>query len=143
MQEPDLVAQLFDMFESLKNAMSRGLAAGGTSGLTPLEINILELAEAMPGCTQRALVEAARKDKGQMARLLRQLENRGFLEKEPDPENRRQNMLRVTPAARPFIAASREVRQTIDAAATRTLGPEQREQLGALVARMRNVLDEV
>lgn len=68
--------------------------------LTPLEARVLGFFARSPGATQRDLAEHSGRDKGQVARLVNGLRERGWLEAEADPEDRRVTRLRLSAAAR-------------------------------------------
>lgn len=66
-------------------------------GLGPLHLRALCLCQRNPGAPQQQLVQALGRDKGQMARLIRDLEERGLLLRTPDERDRRVWLLTVTP----------------------------------------------
>lgn len=76
---------------------ARMLAADAEEGLGPLHLHALCLCQRSPGATQQQLVQAMGRDKGQMARLIRELEDRQLLLRTPDASDRRVWRLSVTP----------------------------------------------
>ena len=67
------------------------------SGLGPLHMHALCLCQQQPGAPQQALVQALGRDKGQMARLIRDLEDHGLLTRSTDERDRRVWRLYLTP----------------------------------------------
>lgn len=67
------------------------------AGLGPLHMHALCLCQQQPGAPQQALVQALGRDKGQMARLIRDLEDHGLLTRSTDERDRRVWRLYLTP----------------------------------------------
>lgn len=76
---------------------ARMLAADIEQGLGPLHLHALCLCQRSPGATQQQLVQSMGRDKGQMARLIRELEDRQLLVRTPDERDRRVWRLSLTP----------------------------------------------
>ena len=57
-------------------------------GLTPNEVRVLMYVGRHPGRTQRDLVDHSHMDKAQLARMLAQLQEQGWLDREPDARDR-------------------------------------------------------
>jgi DNA-binding MarR family transcriptional regulator len=76
---------------------ARMLAADVEQGLGPLHLHALCLCQRSPGATQQQLVQSMGRDKGQMARLIRELEDRQLLVRTPDERDRRVWRLSLTP----------------------------------------------
>ncbi len=77
----------------LKNRMQGEAVAG----LGPLHMHALCLCQLQPGTPQQVLVQTLGRDKGQMARLIRDLEDHGLLTRSTDERDRRVWRLHVTP----------------------------------------------
>ncbi|MGK5079983.1 MarR family winged helix-turn-helix transcriptional regulator [Janthinobacterium sp. HLX7-2] len=67
-------------------------------GLGPLHLHALCLCWRNPGGAQRQLVQAMGRDKGQIARMTRELEELGWLLRTPDAQDKRAWRLSVTAA---------------------------------------------
>jgi DNA-binding MarR family transcriptional regulator len=80
--------------QQLKTRMQEGALH---EGLGPLHLRALCLCQRDPGCTQQQLVQSMGRDKGQVARLLRELEAQQWLERKPDASDGRVWRLHVTP----------------------------------------------
>lgn len=64
--------------------------------LGPLHMRILSLCAAEPGCTQQQVVRWVGRDKGQIARLARDLEEHKLIVRSPDAQDRRIARLALT-----------------------------------------------
>lgn len=67
------------------------------AGLGPLHMHALCLCQQQPGAPQQVLVQALGRDKGQMARLIRDLEDHALLTRSTDERDRRVWRLHLTP----------------------------------------------
>jgi DNA-binding MarR family transcriptional regulator len=103
-------APLVDSAATLSTFVALMTAFGGTQqllktrmqddaeqGLGPLHMRALCLCQRNPGGSQQQLVQSLLRDKGQIARLIRELEERGLLVRTPDERDRRVWCLTVTP----------------------------------------------
>ena len=75
-----------------------------------------------------------------LARLIDQLDARGLVERRADPDDRRAHRLFLTPAARPYLDAIREVVASVRVDALRGIDAAQAEALSATLARIRGNL---
>ncbi|WP_309397806.1 MarR family winged helix-turn-helix transcriptional regulator [Cerasicoccus maritimus] len=64
--------------------------------LTHMEGKMLGFFSRHPGATLRDLVEHTGRDKGQLARTIKDLKEQGLLSSEPDPQDRRSQQLNLT-----------------------------------------------
>ncbi|MDX3904236.1 MAG: MarR family winged helix-turn-helix transcriptional regulator [Pigmentiphaga sp.] len=141
MSEPSrstpVVDDLIGLFLTIKADLGRHIAARGDMACTPLAISLLELIDRMPDCSQKALAERTGRDKAQIARMVRDLEQDGLLTRTPSPRNSRHHLLAVTPAAGPYILALEAAKLAAEARLLAGLDEGEREMLAALLARMR------
>jgi DNA-binding MarR family transcriptional regulator len=93
--EEDAIQAMLRMFEALKGQMAQSLTQAGIT-LSPLHLHILSHCKANPGGNQQALVQASIRDKGQIARITKELEAQGLLRRSPDPQDGRSQILDVT-----------------------------------------------
>lgn len=97
----------------LKNRMQ----AQALAGLGPLHMHALCLCQRQPGTPQQALVQSLGRDKGQMARLIRDLEEHGLLTRVTDERDRRVWRLHLTPQGEQecawFLAVEAQVAQDL------------------------------
>ncbi len=65
--------------------------------ITPTQFAVLILVSANPGLSQRALSEAVATDQSTLVSLLDRLEKRGWIERRRSPQDRRYQILNLTP----------------------------------------------
>lgn len=113
----------------------------GEQELTPLETRVLGFFARHPGATQRELAEHSGRDKGQLARLLQGLRERGWLDAEADPDDRRVTRLRLSEQARRRHQAVMRERRRLAESALAGFGERERAELMALLQRLLANLD--
>lgn len=104
--------------------------------ITSREFAMLDLVDGANGVSQRQLAEALRLDPSQVVGLVDRLEARGYVERRPNPNDRRQRSIALTARGRP---ATRRARELVDAAlleVLRDLTTEERELLRELLLRV-------
>lgn len=90
---------LLDLFGAMRRRMREALGAG-SHALAPMQLRMLQHCLRHPGASQQALVQASGRDKGQVARLIKELETQGLLVREADPDDGRSQRLKLTAAGR-------------------------------------------
>jgi DNA-binding MarR family transcriptional regulator len=85
------------LFEGIKARMGTALRDTGDT-LTPMAMRLLSHCLTHPGSSQQVLVGISARDKGQVARLVKELEQQGMLVRENSPDDKRSYRLQVTPA---------------------------------------------
>jgi Transcriptional regulators len=68
-----------------------------SSEITSVQFGALNLLQLHPGIDQRTLGEHLQLDRSTIADVARRLEQRGYIERDRDPADRRRNILRLTP----------------------------------------------
>ena len=94
----DALEAFLALFGSLKQAMRVQLQADGGADWTPMHLRMLQLCQRHPGITQQGLTGLSGRDKGQVARLVKDLLDQGLLSREAHPDDRRSHRLRPSPA---------------------------------------------
>jgi DNA-binding MarR family transcriptional regulator len=131
-----LQALMFAVRGRLHQAL-REEAGDGVQTLTPLELRLLMgLGRRDSGLTQAELVQRSGRDKAQMTRLLHGLEQRGLVEREPDPADRRRLLLRLTTDGRALRDTMEARRRRLVAGLLAGLGDDEVQQLGVLLGRL-------
>ncbi|MFD5180933.1 MarR family winged helix-turn-helix transcriptional regulator [Nocardia sp. NPDC058379] len=92
---PDLAAMLVPLGRALTEAERPVL---DRHGLTMWAYAVLLGLDEQPVHTQAALAKAVRADKTRIIPVLDDLQRRGLIRREPDPADRRVNLVRLTPA---------------------------------------------
>ncbi|PQZ90401.1 MarR family transcriptional regulator [Arthrobacter sp. MYb222] len=89
--------------------------------------------EEFGGISQKDLADRSNVNRGHLVAYLDQLSSRGILEREVDPEDRRRNVITLTPEGRKFAARAMEAASHNEAKVFGALDEPQREQLRALL----------
>lgn len=110
-------------------------------GLTPNEVRVLMYVGRHPGRTQRELVDHSHMDKAQLARMLAQLQEQGWLDREPDARDRRVRCLSLSPQGQALLDRLRQSRQALAARLLKDWEPAAQQQLMALLERARDSVE--
>lgn len=140
-----LLHSLMALFRGLRQALTQELrdeaVAPGGVALAPFHLMLLRRCVAHPGLTQQDLVQFSGRDKGHIARVVRDLDDAGLLTRVPHPNDGRAQCLQPTSAAlrqvQRFDAAEASVAQRAFAA----LAPAEREQWRRQIAACADALD--
>jgi len=139
--EGDAVLEAIHAVMHLYRAPRHRAALAGAAGLTHMEHKVLGFFSRQPGATQRDLAAHAGRDKGQLARLVAGLRERGLLDARPDPADRRNLCLHPTPAAQAAQQAAQAQASAIAATAVAGFSAVDRAQLLALLGRIQANLE--
>lgn len=112
----------------------------GPQEFTHMESRVLGFFARRPGATQSDLAEHSRRDKAQLARLIKGLRERGLLEGASDAQDRRTVRLRLTDAGQALQCALRQQAQQLESRAAAGLTDQERAQLLALLRRVHDNL---
>jgi DNA-binding MarR family transcriptional regulator len=136
-----------DVFEALHGLMhlararqSKGMD-GALLGLSPSEGKTLGFFARQPGATQSDLAAHTGRDKGQLARLIGGLKERGLLVAQTDEHDRRVTRLRLTPAAIKLHQAVHHQRAQLAEETVAVLSAAERETLLQLLERLRAAME--
>ena len=102
-------------------------------GLTFNEFRILMHAGRHPGITQKELVEHSHTDKAQMARMLTQLQDKGWLERSASEADKRVRCLQLSAQGQQLFAQLKNQREQIAAELVGDLPANQQKQLRELL----------
>lgn len=141
MGEPDDVLEAIHRVMHLYRSQRHRLLGESEHGLTHMEGKTLSYFARHPGATLSELSAHTERDKGQLARLLSGLRERGLLEARVDETDRRHQRLHLTAAAEESLQALRREGRRISAAAVRGLGEAERAQLLSLLAQVQANLE--
>lgn len=114
----------------------------GPHDLTHMENKVLGFFAVHPGATLRDLAQRSRRDKAQLARLVRELREKGLLDGEVDSGDRRSVRLSLTPAGRTVHESLRRQGRYLNALAVQGLSDEECRTLLALLGRVGGNLAE-
>lgn len=109
--------------------------------LTHMDGKVLGYFARHPGATQRELALQSGRDKGQLARLIAGLRDRGLLQGQADDADRRSVRLQLTAAGRAVQQQLQGQRRRLADAAVAGLSADERRALRALLERVRSNLE--
>ena len=114
-------------------AKSRSLEVYEQEGLNPYHYAILALLDEGVPETQAAIADALGYDRGTLVGLLDELEEKAYVERKRDPDDRRRQTVRPTGDGKRTLARLRTMAQQLEDEFLAPLDAEQREQLHALL----------
>lgn len=114
----------------------------GPHDLTHMEAKVLGFFSRRIGATLSDLVSHTGRDKGQLARLISSLRERGLLEGKADEEDRRSLRLYLTQDGAAIHRTLHRQRQRLSSLAVEGLTAVEREQLLAVLAKVRVNLEK-
>jgi DNA-binding MarR family transcriptional regulator len=106
------------------------------TGLHPYHYAILAVLDEGSRETQGAIANALGYDKAQLVGLLDELEQAGLVERRRDPDDRRRQLVRMTPDGRKMLARLRRLSDRLEDEFLSTLNENDRRQLHTLLLRL-------
>jgi DNA-binding MarR family transcriptional regulator len=113
-----------------------GNAALADFGLKVRPYSVLTLSTSEPGLTQRFIADFLQLDPSQVVALVDGLEAAGLVAREPDPADRRANLITATDQGRKLAAAAHEALSTAERALHANLTEAERADLASLLRRV-------
>ncbi|MES2783977.1 MAG: MarR family transcriptional regulator [Pseudomonadota bacterium] len=110
-------------------------------GLTPAQFGVLTVLNSHPGLGQSSLARALGFDKVTVLRVLRGLEARGFVERAPAPDNRRNVSVALSPAGQEMLAKAQKPAEKAYKRLVAPLNRAQQEQLIELLQLLNGELE--
>jgi DNA-binding MarR family transcriptional regulator len=111
----------------------------GEVDLHPPLFRVLNLVDAAEGRSQQAIGEAIEVPPSRMVALVDELEQRGLVERRPNPEDRRMRALYLTSKGRKTLARGREIAAAHERELTRGMPAADRKRLTQL---LQKIVDE-
>ena len=105
-------------------------------GVGTAEIDLIHALRHNPGCTQARLAELLHADKAAIARRTRNLEAKGFLTRQDDPNDRRSQLLFPTEKAEAMRSSKAEIESAFYEYLTSQLSETEAETFAALLNRL-------
>ena len=130
----DVFEVLHDLLHLFRARLLESLEAV-QPGLTFNEFRILMHTGRHPGITQKELVEHSHTDKAQMARMLAQLQDRGWLERSASEADKRVRCLQLSAQGLQLFEQLRHQREQIANDLLRDFPAAEQKQLRALLQR--------
>src|SRR5579862_4128396 len=134
-EHPNLGILLRVPFQEIVRRVSAGLAEAGFDDLRPAHTAVFQHIDA-DGSRLTDLAERAQITKQSMGYLVDYLEHRGYLERRPDPSDRRASLVCLTERGWAQIQTALAIIATLEEDWTRTLGNEQMRQLRNLLSQL-------
>lgn len=132
-RHPENLAILFrEPFRAGTELLHRRFAERGHPDIRPPHGNVMQFLDD-DGTRVSVLAERAQMTKQSMAELVLHLEKLGYVERVPDPADRRAKLVRATRRGSQLYAIAREVVAEIEADWTRRLGKGKMRQLRELL----------
>ena len=107
-----------------------------TAGINPPLFRVLNLVDAAEGRSQQAIGQAIEVPASRMVALVDELEQRGLVERRPDPCDRRVRALYLTPEGKQTLARGRKIAKQHEEELTRGLAAADRKRLLDLLQKM-------
>jgi DNA-binding MarR family transcriptional regulator len=126
----DIFEAMHELLHLFRARMREDLDTLGTE-LTPNEVRVLMFVGRHPGRTQKDLVDHSHMDKAQLARMLAQLQEQGWL----DARDRRVRCLRLSAQGQALFDRLRQSRQALAARLLKDWEPAAQQQLMQLLER--------
>jgi DNA-binding MarR family transcriptional regulator len=120
-------------------AKERAMAAYEETGLHPYHHAVMLLLDEGSRETQGSIADALGYDRGQLVGLLDELEERGLVERERDPNDRRRHLVRLTPDGKKTLRKLRALAGRLDDEFLAPLSDDEREALHSLLLRLAEV----
>jgi DNA-binding MarR family transcriptional regulator len=128
----NLAILLREPFRAGTERLHRRFAERGHPDIRPPHGNVMQFLDD-GGTRVSVLAERAQMTKQSMAELVAHLERLGYVERVPDPSDRRAKLVRPTPRGKQLYAIARDVVAEIEADWTRMLGQTKMRQLRELL----------
>lgn len=97
--ETQIQNALIGIVNGLKHAMRDSMSEHGIT-LSPLYFIVLKHIEETPQCTAITLANKLERDKGQITRLVKELESQGYIYREPNANDKRSYFIALTEPGR-------------------------------------------
>ena len=132
--------QLHGLMHAIK-AQMRDAVVADNDGFPPMAARALAFFARNPGSTPSDLVAHAGRDKAQIARIIKFLEDERYVARTPDPADRRSYSLALTERGRAIQKQMQAQRKRVLQTLLTGVSDAERAQLAALLARLRANLD--
>lgn len=110
-------------------------------GLGPMHLRALCICVENPGAAQQHLAKAMGRDKGQIARIAKELEEQGLLARDPDSADKRAFRLTATAAGAKRCAWFKSLEERVSGKMFSSLSADEMESLATALASMSSGLE--
>ncbi|SHI19118.1 MarR family winged helix-turn-helix transcriptional regulator [Ferrimonas marina] len=95
MSDPSLLGSLFRLAHSLKRQTHQQIEQMDLA-IAPMHVRVMKIIDGSAPCTANDVVQFLNRDKAQVTRLLKTLIEQDLLQREPNPNDKRSQLLTVT-----------------------------------------------
>jgi len=134
-QSEDVIDLIHTAMHLFRSRQVRALRESSLA-LTQMEARVLGFFERHPGETLTALITYSGRDKGQLARLVRGLRDRQWLEARPDENDRRNQRLYLTQEGREIAESLRIQKRDLARLAVQGFSKAEEQMLASLLGRL-------
>ncbi len=118
-------------------AFTAALAARLPDGMTTTQVAVLAYLARHPGSAQSEIAASTGVDTATLAELLKRLDRRGHVRREPDPKDARRLLVRLGELPKDLLANGLQAAAEVNALATHGFTASERADAHALLARIR------
>lgn len=136
----DVFEAMHDLMHVYRAHMVRTMATVHPA-LTLNEVRALMFIGRHPGASQKELVSHSGTDKAQVARMVSQLQDKGWLESAPNAEDKRSRCLSLSAQGQALHQKMGDARRGLSASLLRACNRETQAQLLALLNQVRSSID--
>ena len=136
----DIFEAMHDLMHAYRAHMVRAMVSVHPE-LTFNEVRALSFIGRRPGATQKELVQHSGADKAQVARMVGMLQHKGWLESQPNAEDKRSRCLTLSAQGQTVYKALRASRQALSGSVLQNCDADTQAQLLTLLERVRGNLD--
>ncbi|WP_068716744.1 MarR family winged helix-turn-helix transcriptional regulator [Vibrio tritonius] len=139
MNRNSLEQQIANLTQSLREKISKELIKKEITLTFYQSLVLFRIAEKTP-CTAHDVVVSTKKDKAQITRLVNDLIAIGYLDRAPNPKDKRQLLLTLTATGQECFEEIRAVREKISEKMTRGIPQNQQQEMLRWIQLMENNL---
>jgi DNA-binding MarR family transcriptional regulator len=133
--DDDIYGQMQALMHAMKTHILEALREDA-NGLAPGAWRALLFFAQNPGSTPSDLAAHAQRDKAQIARVIKELVDAGYLKREPDPKDGRSHLLTLSARGRAIEEKMRAHRRRLGLRLVAGFGDRERAQLSSLLRRL-------
>ncbi|MDO6459366.1 MarR family transcriptional regulator [Granulosicoccaceae sp. 1_MG-2023] len=139
MPNDNLFAHIAELFHAGKTALSREFQDAGLC-YPPAFLKVTRLIDHIQPCTAQTIVQTLQRDKAQITRLLNDMEKQGLIKREPNPEDRRSQLLSLSEKGKEDLARMQAIEQQMMGKMMQGISDDERARLSRTLLQIRRNL---